>query len=179
MSVSGSVFDSSPMVHVFINELLIASVPTAPDKRRFRWARTFSFKISTASLSLFPPNDQARLAISTGRDMLRDAAGGVVYRCDWPEGEGGIEAAILGGAMLTAHRRNRPAARPCDHARNGSPPTTGWRRSCARNRASRVFLYYGSLLGAVRDNARHSARRRFRRRVFLRQDVGPARSRTR
>jgi hypothetical protein len=150
MTVSGSVFDSSPMVHVFINELLIASVPTAPDKRRFRWARTFSFKISTASLSLFPPNDQARLAISTGRDMLRDAAGGVVYRCDWPAGKGGIEDAIINGAMLTAHHRIRPAPAASTIAR--------WLDAYERlatfmreERGKPLFLYYGSLLGAVRD----------------------------
>lgn len=150
MTVAGSVFDSSPMVHVFVNELLIASVPTAPHKRWFRWARTFSFKISTASLSLFPSNDQARLAISTGRDMLRHPGGNAVYRCDWPAGKGGIEEAILNGAMLTAHHRIEPAPEASTIARW----LDGYERLATFMREERgkpLFLYYGSLLGAVRD----------------------------
>jgi hypothetical protein len=150
MAVSGSVFDSSPLVHVFINELLIASIPTEPAKRRFRWARTFSFKISTTSLSLFPGNSQARLAISTGNDMLRHAAGHAVYRCDWPAGKGGIEDAIMNGAMLTAHHRIQPAP----EARTIARWLDAYDRLAAFMREERgksLFLYYGSLLGAVRD----------------------------
>lgn len=150
MTVSGSVVDQSPVVHVFINELLLACVPTAPDKRRFRRARTFSFRIGTASLSLFPPDGEARLTISTGRDMLRHAAGGAVYRCDWPAGKGGIEEAILNGAMLTGHHRIK---RPPD-ARLVARWLDAYERLAAfmrEERGKRLFLYYGSLLGAVRD----------------------------
>ena len=149
MTVSGSVFDSSPLVHVFINELLIASIPTAPHELGLRWEMTFTFKISTASLSLFPSNDQARLAISTGRDMLRHAAGGAVYRCDWA-GKGGIEDAILNGAMLTTHHKIQPAPESSTVGRwlNVYDRLAAFMRE---ERGMPLFLFYGSLLGAVRD----------------------------
>jgi hypothetical protein len=150
MTVAGTVFDSSPTVHVFINELLIASVPTESGERSFRGARTFQFKISTASLTLFPSKPRARLAISTGRDMLHHAAGGAAYSCDWPDGKGGIEEAILGGAMLTAHYRIKAAPEASTIARwlDAYEKLATFMRE---DRRKQLFLYYGSLLGAVRD----------------------------
>lgn len=150
MNVSGSVFDSSPMVHVFINELLIASVVTDPGQAGSSEARTFSFEINSASLSLFPRQPQARLAISTGRDMLHHAGGDAVYSCDWPDGKGGIEEAILGGAMLTAHRRiqSAPAASTIARWLDAYDKLATFMRE---KQGKPLFLYYGSLLGAVRD----------------------------
>jgi hypothetical protein len=153
MVVSGSVSGTSPMVHVFINELLVASVRTAANRLDdLRGIRRFSFRINTSSLSLLPGREKARLALSTGDEMLRDAAGSAFYLCDWPEGKGGIEDAIMSGAILTAHRTiNPPPSRPT---------VEGWLATYEKlakfmqeQWGRPIFLYYGSLLGAVRDNA--------------------------
>jgi hypothetical protein len=151
MVVSGALLDASPVVHVFINELLVASVPTAPETRRFRSGRTFWFRIGSGSLSLLPASHNARLALSTGDRMLRHAGGETFYRCSWPGGKGGIEDAILKGAVLTGHHRIRSPAAPAT--------VDGWLDvyetvAGSMNAAwgKPLFLYYGSLLGAVREN---------------------------
>lgn len=151
MIVTGSVSDVSPVLHVFVNELLLASIPTEPDKRRLRRARLFSFRIGARSLSLFPAGGEARLAISTGKVMLRHAAGSTIYRCRWPGGKGGIEAAILKGAMLTAHHQIQPAPAQAmvDRWLDAYETLAAFMR---RETGKPLFLYYGSLLGAVRDN---------------------------
>jgi hypothetical protein len=153
MVVTGAVSDGSPMVHVFLNELLVASVKTAANRLdELRGIRRFSFRINTASLKLLPGRDKARLGISTGKEMLRHVGADIFYPCDWPAGEGGIEAAIMGGAILTAHREIGPPT--------GLATTRKWLATYDRVTAfmreahgKPVFLYYGSLLGAVRDNA--------------------------
>ena len=149
----GSVSGESPMVHMFINELLLASVRTAADgSDTSRGIRQFRFRINTPSLALLPATGKARLAISTGEAMLRNESGKAFHLFSWPEGKGGIEEAILAGAILTSHKTI------------GLPPSPQkverWLLSYGKLAAfmqerwgKPVFLYYGSLLGAVRDNA--------------------------
>jgi hypothetical protein len=151
MVVTGSVYDASKRVHLFINELLVASAPIEPDTRSLTRAGTFVFRIDRPSLSLFPRHEKVRLAVSTGEAMLRPAVGGTFHRCDWPDGKGGIEDAILKGAMLTGHHRIRPPAAPEKIGRW----LDAYEKLAAfmdETRGKPLFLYYGSLLGAVRDN---------------------------
>ena len=151
MVVSGSVFDTSQTVHVFINELLVASAPVAPDERSFRRAGSFLFRIDTRSLSLFPGDSKTRLAVSTGNAMLRHIGGSASYLTDWPDGKGGIEDAIWNGAMLTGHHRIKKPPAPAiierwlnTYEKLAAHTNEVWSKP--------LFLYYGSLLGAVRDN---------------------------
>jgi hypothetical protein len=150
MVVSGSVRDESRLVHVFINELIVASVPTMPAEPGAPLRRQFEFRIGKRSLSLFPADSEARLAISTGKDLLRHADD-AFYHCRWPGGKGGIEAAILKGAMLTTHHQIQtpPAVTMVDRWLDAYETVAAFMRA---ETGKPRFLYYGSLLGAVRDN---------------------------
>lgn len=152
MVIWGSVAGESPIVHVFMNELLLASVRPAADGSDASQMRQFRFRINTSSLVLLPATGKARLAISTGEAMLRNESGKAFHLFSWPGGQGGIEEAILGGAILTAHKAIGLPSGPKKIAR--------WLFTYEKLAAfmqerwgKPVFLYYGSLLGAVRDNA--------------------------
>lgn len=150
MVVIGSVRDGSRLVHVFINELIVASVPAVTAGPGSRPRRQFSFRIGKRSLSLFPADSGARLALSTGKNLLQHA-GYAFYRCRWSDGKGGIEEAILKGAMLTAHHQIQPAPAQAMTARwlDAYEVLAAFMRA---ETGKSLFLYYGSLLGAVRDN---------------------------
>jgi hypothetical protein len=152
MVIWGSVSGESPMVHVFINELLLASIRPAADGSDASRIRQFRFRINSSSLVLLPATGKARLAISTGEAMLRNQSGKAFHLFSWPEGQGGIEEAILGGAILTAHKAIGLPSGPKKIARwllTYEKLATFMEKRWGKP----VFLYYGSLLGAVRDNA--------------------------
>jgi len=149
--ISGVVTHGRERVFVFVHDLLLGIVATErganrllPDLRRFR------FEIAASALKLFSKDEKLRIGLSTGDRILVQNQGDIFHWYANPTGSGGMEQAIRSGAVLTSHGEIGGSTKPGTVAR--------WMLSYQKLRIlseahalPAPMLFYGSLLGAVRE----------------------------
>jgi hypothetical protein len=149
--ISGFAPEHCQLIYAFANELLFASVRTVRGKPQEHGGNsTFSFRIRKGSLALFPPGEPVRITLSTGEGLVLYDGQAPYYSATWPEGTGGLEEAIKGGAFLTKHGsiKGAPLQTTVDRWLGTYHVLA---RFLGETYGKPIFLYYGSLLGAVRE----------------------------
>jgi hypothetical protein len=151
MVVSGVVTEGRERVFVFVHDLLLGIVATEPGANQLLpGLRRFRFEIAASALKLFSKDEKLRIGLSTGDRLLVQSQGDI---CHWyanPNGQGGIEQAIRSGAVLTSHGEIGGSTDPGTVARWMLSYQT-LRRLTQRAELPQPMLFYGSLLGAVRE----------------------------
>jgi hypothetical protein len=151
IEVFGHVGDGSEWVCLFLAEFFIGLVrtepsgsPALPGRRRFR------VRLQGGALRLFPPTEAVRITASTGPRVLLRTSGDLANWTKWTNGKGGLMDRLREGAVLSSHGELSPVGKDASIA--------GWlvtyqevRQAMARHFGRPVFLYYGSMLGAVRE----------------------------
>lgn len=149
--ISGVVTHGRERVFVFVHDLLLGIVATErganrllPELRRFR------FEITASALKLFPKAEKLRIGLSTGDRLLVQNQGDIFHWYANPDGRGGMEQAIRSGAVLTSHGEIGGSTKPGTVAR-WMLSYQALRGMAAEHGLPQPMLFYGSLLGAVRE----------------------------